>query len=157
MIAVSESPLSRADSAVRLLSAKISQPPLVALILGSGLSGVVDSIRPDLETSTAGLLGTASVSVAGHSGKVIIGTLAGVRLVVFLGRIHLYEGHSPEEQTLPVLLSARLGARILLLTNASGGIAPDMAAGRSDGCFRPDQHDWKDDSASGNERTRRQP
>jgi purine-nucleoside phosphorylase len=129
MTAVSESPLLRADSAARLLSAKISRPPLVALILGSGLSGVVDSIRPDFETSTADLLGTASASVAGHSGKVIIGTLAGIRLVVFLGRIHLYEGHSAEEQTLPVLLSSRLGARILLLTNASGGIAPDMRPG----------------------------
>ena len=129
MTPTSESPLSRADAAARLLSAKVPRPPSVALILGSGLSGVVESIRPEFETSTAQLLGTASASVAGHSGKVIIGTLFGVRLVVFMGRIHLYEGHSPEEQTLPVLLSARLGARILLLTNASGGISPDMAPG----------------------------
>ena len=129
MTATGESPLSRADSAARLLSAKVPHPPAVALVLGSGLSGVVESIRPDFETSTTRLLGTASASVAGHSGKVIIGTLFGVRLLVFLGRIHLYEGHSPEEQTLPVLLSARLGAGILLLTNASGGISPDMAPG----------------------------
>ena len=129
MTAISESPLVRAESAARLLSAKQPQPPLVALILGSGRSGVVDSIHTDLETSTAELLGTPSASVAGHSGKVILGTLAGIRLIVFLGRIHLYEGHSPEEQTLPVLLSARLGARILLLTNASGGINPDMEPG----------------------------
>jgi len=129
MTVTTESPLARAEAAARVISSKVPVRPTVALILGSGLAGVVDAIQADLQTSTAELLGSPSTSVAGHSGKVIVGRLSGVRLVVFLGRIHLYEGHSPEEQTLPVSLSSLLGASVLLLTNASGGINPDMVPG----------------------------
>ncbi len=129
MTVTTESALARAEAAARAISSKVPDRPTVALILGSGLAGVVDAIHADLQTSTAELLGSPSTSVAGHSGKVIVGRLSGVRLIVFLGRIHLYEGHSPEEQTLPVYLSSLLGASVLVLTNACGGINPDMVPG----------------------------
>jgi hypothetical protein len=81
MTASGESPSERAESAARKLSAKTTQTPLVALVLGSGLSGVVDSMQPQVSTSTAELLGAPSASVTGHSGKVILGTLTGVPLI----------------------------------------------------------------------------
>lgn len=128
MIPTSEPPAVRAEAAARRLLDK-GLKPQVALILGSGLSGVVDSIQTEFTGSTGDLLGSRSGSVAGHSGKFVIGSLGGIRLVAFLGRIHLYEGYSAEEQTLPILLASRLGARLLLLTNASGGINPAFKAG----------------------------
>ena len=129
MKATTDSHLARARAAAAALSSKLPYQPRVAIILGSGLSDVLGPLQTDVVTSTAELLGSPSASVAGHSGKVVAGRLAGVPVMAFLGRIHLYEGHTPDEQTLPALLSALLGARILILTNASGGINPAMAPG----------------------------
>lgn len=125
----SDSPRERAASAARVLSSKLTIPPRVAVVLGSGLGRVLQSVEIDVQTSASELLGSPTASVAGHAGTVIAGRLGAVPIIAFLGRLHLYEGLSPDEQTLPVLLSSLLGADTLILTNASGGINPKMSPG----------------------------
>jgi purine-nucleoside phosphorylase len=119
----------RAREAAGRLRPVLATPPQVSIILGSGLSGAVDGIQTAFQGSSGEILQSPGASVAGHSGRVVLGTLSGLPIIAFLGRIHMYEGHSPAEQTLPVYLSFLLGARILLLTNASGAVNTEMRPG----------------------------
>jgi purine-nucleoside phosphorylase len=73
--------------------------------------------------------GLAAASTAGHPGAVTLGDWAGVRVLVFHGRLHFYEGHSWDVVTAPVRAAAALGARVLVLTNAAGGIADELDPG----------------------------
>jgi purine-nucleoside phosphorylase len=73
--------------------------------------------------------GLAASSVAGHSGRLSLGNWLGQRVLIFEGRLHYYEGHPWESVTLPVRLAANLGVRILLLTNAAGGIHDALVPG----------------------------
>jgi len=103
--------------------------PAVAVIAGSGLSGALSSVASVAELAYADLPGFPEPTVPGHTGTLIVGTLAGVPLVVFLGRIHYYEGHPMDLVTLPVRLAAALGARTLVLTAAAGGLDPGLEPG----------------------------
>jgi purine-nucleoside phosphorylase len=123
-----ESVVSRAESAAGFLATRIPSPPDVAIVLGSGLAGV-SAMKVEFRAATSELLGSPATGVAGHAGEVIVGTLSGSRVLAFLGRLHMYEGHSAEEQTLPVVFAARAGAKTLILTNAAGGIRPEMSPG----------------------------
>ena len=103
--------------------------PAVGLVLGSGLGGLADAL--DLETVVpfAELPGWPEATAPGHAGRLLFGRLSGVPVVVQQGRFHLYEGHSAGFVAQPVLLMRRLGAEILVLTNAAGGVNPAFAAG----------------------------
>ncbi len=102
--------------------------PSTAVILGSGLSDVLP-----LESSSAlafdDIPGFPGTTVTGHAGKVEVGKLGATTVLVQRGRVHYYEGHSMADLVLPVRAYARLGVRRLVITNASGGIAPDLDAG----------------------------
>jgi purine-nucleoside phosphorylase len=100
-----------------------------ALILGSGLGAVAEQIKVEKEIPAVDLFGSGGGGVAGHAGRVVVGTLEGIGLIAFLGRVHLYEGRPAEDLMLPVLLSHLLSARVLLLTNAAGGLQPEMRPG----------------------------
>ena len=105
------------------------QPPRVAIIFGSGLGAVVDRVNPIAEAKFAEIPGFAAPTVHGHGGRAVLGDWAGVRVLVFQGRMHFYEGHTWERATATVRLAAELGAKLLLLTNAAGGIHDSLNPG----------------------------
>jgi purine-nucleoside phosphorylase len=103
--------------------------PALGLVLGSGLGGLADEISASVEIPFQDMPGWPAPSVPGHSGRLILGSLRGLPVVCLRGRLHMYEGLSERLVVEPVLLMGRLGAPIVLLTNASGGVEPSFDAG----------------------------
>jgi purine-nucleoside phosphorylase len=103
-------------------------PPEVALVLGSGL-GSAARLSDACAVPFAEVPGLPAATVAGHKGRLVLGGWAGRRVLVFEGRAHYYEGHAWRDVTAPVRVAALLGARVLLLTNAAGGIRDDLGPG----------------------------
>jgi len=103
--------------------------PVLGLVLGSGLGGLVDEIEAVATVPFAELPGWPRASAPGHSGRLVLGHLQGLPVACLQGRLHMYEGLDERQVVEPVLLLRRLGARILLLTNASGGVDPAFSAG----------------------------
>ncbi|HVH68656.1 MAG TPA: purine-nucleoside phosphorylase [Gemmatimonadales bacterium] len=96
--------------------------PRVALILGSGLGSIADSVQSAVRIPQSEIPGFPEPGAPGHKGELVGGTLEGVPVVVQSGRFHLYEGHSPEVAALPTRVFAALGVTTLIVTNAAGGI-----------------------------------
>jgi len=96
--------------------------PRVAIVLGSGLGGVADSVQRAVRVPYREIPGFPEPGAPGHRGELVGGTLEGVPVVVQSGRFHLYEGHAPAVAALPTRMFARLGVRTLIVTNAAGGI-----------------------------------
>ena len=112
----------RASAAAEFVLARTPLRPAIALVLGSGLGAFAEQ----LENSSAILFGEIphfpQSTVPGHSGKLVMGTVAGIPIAVMQGRVHAYEGYSSEEVTFPVRVLGRMGVNRLVLTNAAGGI-----------------------------------
>ena len=104
-------------------------PFRTVLVLGSGLGGLVDEVENPRVVPFDAVEGLPRSGVAGHAGRWVGGTLEGHRVLVQAGRYHLYEGHSLDVVCAPVRLAAALGARTLILTNASGGIRRGFGPG----------------------------
>jgi purine-nucleoside phosphorylase len=119
----------RLDELEAYVRAKSDLVPALGMVLGSGLGGLADEIDAALEIPFEEMPGWPAPSVPGHSGRLILGTLRGLPVACLRGRLHMYEGLSERLVVEPALLMARLGAPILLLTNASGGVNPAFAAG----------------------------
>ncbi len=115
-------------SAGKILRASRLQP-VVAVILGSGFGALQHALEPAAELPYATLPGFLPCRVDGHCGKLLIGRLAGLPVLLLCGRSHYYEGHSMAAITFPVRVLAQCGIRILLLTNAAGGINPKYRPG----------------------------
>jgi purine-nucleoside phosphorylase len=107
------------------------EPVDVALILGSGLSGLADHVVPERTVPFAEIEGfpLAARNVSGHAGRLVIGALGGKRVAVFQGRIHCYQGFSATEVAFPVRLAHALGASCLIATNAAGGVNEAFGVG----------------------------
>jgi purine-nucleoside phosphorylase len=118
--------LSEALAAIRRRTTLL---PKTALVLGSGLGVLAEGVAWDRSLSTDEIPGLPRSTVAGHSGRLLFGRWSGRAVVVAQGRSHLYEGYNAEEVARLVRLFAGLGAKALVLTNASGGISPRMAPG----------------------------
>ncbi|MGI8508520.1 MAG: purine-nucleoside phosphorylase [Gemmatimonadaceae bacterium] len=103
--------------------------PRVAIILGSGLGGLVHDVVDPVIVPYAEVPGFPRVSVHGHAGQLVGGTLAGVPVVVFAGRFHAYEGHPLQLTAFPVRVAHALGAHTLFVSNAAGGVNTAFAAG----------------------------
>lgn len=103
--------------------------PRAGLVLGSGLGSLADSLELEVAVPFAGLPGWPDATAPGHAGKLLFGHLSGVPVVVQQGRFHLYEGHSAGFVVQPVLLMGRLGAEMVVLTNAAGGVNPEFGPG----------------------------
>lgn len=103
--------------------------PRVALVLGSGLGGFAANLDVVCEVAYSDIPGFPVSTVPGHAGKFIFGVLDGVNVVCMQGRVHYYEGYSIDDVVLPARLMKELGAEILFLTNASGGVNPGFEAG----------------------------
>jgi purine-nucleoside phosphorylase len=103
--------------------------PKVAIVLGSGLGSLADSIDSAFRIPHSAIPGFPVPQVAGHKGELVAGTLEGVPVIMQSGRFHLYEGHPASVVALPVRVFAALGVSVLFATNAAGGIRPTFRAG----------------------------
>ncbi len=103
--------------------------PDVALVLGSGLGAFAENIKIETEISYSDIPGFPVSTVPGHAGKFIFGYLGDKKIVCMKGRIHFYEGYDISDVVLPARLMKMLGAKILFLTNAAGGIGDGFGAG----------------------------
>lgn len=98
-------------------------------MLGSGLGGLADELEDAVVIPFDDLPGWPPATAPGHVGRLLLGRLAGRPVVMLQGRFHLYEGNSPGLVVQPVLLFGRLGAKVVVLTNAAGGLDPGFGAG----------------------------
>jgi len=103
-----------------LIASRFSTPVDAALILGSGLGAFADSLEEAQSVKTSDLPGYPVSTVPGHAGRIVTGRVGQTRVIAFQGRVHLYEGYAPQQVVIPVRLAHKLGARILIVTNASG-------------------------------------
>jgi purine-nucleoside phosphorylase len=118
--------LAALKAAVRARSSLI---PHAGLVLGSGLGDIAAAISAPTSIPFAELPGWPSTSAPGHAGRLVLGHLEGVPVVCLQGRLHLYEGLDPLKVVEPVLLMGRLGASVIVLTNAAGGVNEAWPAG----------------------------
>lgn len=104
--------------------------PRVAVVLGSGLSGLADAAADVSVVPYAELTGFPKVGhVSGHAGRLVIGTLGGVPALLFQGRAHQYQGVSAHDASYPARLAAAFGCEDLIVTNAAGGVSPRLGVG----------------------------
>ena len=104
--------------------------PEVGIVLGSGLGGLADDLDNAVAIPFAEMPGWPAATAPGHAGRLLLGTLRGRPVVMLQGRFHLYEGIHPGLVIEPVLLFGRLGATVVVLTNAAGGLDPTSGRGR---------------------------
>ena len=103
--------------------------PKIGIVLGTGLGGLIKEIEADEEIPYSEIPGFMSSTVEFHEGRLIIGTLAGQKVVAMQGRFHYYEGFSMQEITFPIRVMKSLGASILIISNAAGGMNPEFNKG----------------------------
>src|SRR5688500_17054595 len=116
--------IAEALAAIRPLYAAT---PSVVMILGTGAGGGADSIADRTEIPCADLPPLPRSTPPGHAARLVSGALEGVPVVAMEGRFHYYEGYSLQEVTFPVRVMRALGAEILVVTNAAGGMNPQYA------------------------------
>lgn len=117
------------EACVKAVKEKTDFVPDVALVLGSGLGGFAENIKIETEISYSEIPGFPVSTVPGHAGKFIFGYLDNVKIVCMKGRVHFYEGYQISDVVLPARLMKMLGAKILFLTNAAGGLGEGFKAG----------------------------
>jgi purine-nucleoside phosphorylase len=119
------------EEALAVIRERCSLVPDLGVVLGSGLGDSVSGdVRAEAEFAFHALPGFPAPTVPGHAGRLVLGQLYGIAAAVFLGRIHLYEGHGIGSTTLIPRLAAALGARALVLTNAAGGLDASLRPGQ---------------------------
>ena len=111
------------------VKSKIDFEPKVALVLGSGLGDYANSIDVKYTLSYKDIEGFPTSTVEGHKGQFVFGYVGEVPVVIMQGRVHYYEGYAMEDVVLPARLMRMLGAKVLFLTNASGGVNAGFKAG----------------------------
>jgi purine-nucleoside phosphorylase len=104
--------------------------PQIAIVLGSGLGAVAEAVGDPVVVPFAEVPHFPKSTVEGHSGRIVAGSLGGVDVVVLQGRVHFYEGYTPQQVTFPARVLGALGVRALVLTNAAGGIAEGYRIGQ---------------------------
>jgi purine-nucleoside phosphorylase len=117
------------DKAVAAIRSRSSLAPEVGIVLGSGLGNVVTNIDVETEIPYAEIPGAKASTVAGHSGRMILGRAGKLPVVVLSGRMHFYEGHDMSDVMLLARVVGRLGIRKLIVTNAAGGVNTSYKAG----------------------------
>ena len=115
---------------IRAAAGPDAPTPRLGLVLGSGLGGLADAVQDATAIPYAELPGFPVGSVAGHAGRLVLGTLAGTPVVVLQGRAHLYEGIPVSDLAVPVRTVRALGAESIVLTNAAGSLRADVGPGR---------------------------
>lgn len=121
--------MNRVEQCLACVRAKTAFEPRVALILGSGLGDLAEQIQVEATVDYAEIEGFPQSTVAGHKGRFVFGYIEKTPVVIMQGRVHYYEGYAMEDVVLPVRLMKAMGAKILFLTNAAGGLGDGFACG----------------------------
>ena len=111
------------------LKSRVEKLPEIGLITGTGLGDVADSINVNFSIDYRNIPHFPTASVVSHHGKLVFGEMTHRYLMAMQGRVHLYEGYSPQEVTFPVRIMQTLGIKKLILLNAAGGLNPDFIPG----------------------------
>ncbi len=117
------------NKAVDTIRAKSGLVPEAAIILGTGLGGLVKDISVETAIPYESIPGFPLSTVESHAGKLLLGSLGGKKVVVMQGRFHMYEGYTIQQITFPVRVLRALGAGTLLISNVSGGLNPAFSKG----------------------------
>jgi purine-nucleoside phosphorylase len=117
------------QEAIGYLRERVTRAPAAVLVLGSGLGGLADEIVDAVRVPYADIPGFPRSTVTGHAGALVAGILNGVEVVAMQGRFHLYEGWDAADVAFPIRVLGALGAELLLLTNAAGGLRAGMEPG----------------------------
>ncbi|MEJ5347226.1 MAG: purine-nucleoside phosphorylase [Desulfosoma sp.] len=112
------------QQATKVFASAMGNRPRCALVLGTGLGGVAEAMIVQGELPYEAVPHHPVSTVPSHRGRYLWGTWAGVPVVALQGRFHLYEGYTPMEIAFPIRLLARLGIKVLILSNAAGGLNP---------------------------------
>ena len=121
--------LQRVRLAAAFVAERLTARPRVGVVLGSGLGAFADQLSSGLRIPYAEIPEMPRSSVVGHAGNLCTGSLGSVEVACLQGRAHVYEGNSHARSAFGVRLLAELGCRVVLLTNAAGGIHSSFAAG----------------------------
>ncbi|HEV2274630.1 MAG TPA: purine-nucleoside phosphorylase [Acidobacteriaceae bacterium] len=119
-----------AEQAARVIQEQIAVTPTVAVILGSGLGSFAETVEQPVSIPYASIPHFPRSTVEGHNGRLVVGTLAGTHVAVMQGRVHGYEGYTPQEIAFPVRVLGALAIKTIVVTNAAGGIRLGLRQGQ---------------------------
>lgn len=117
------------QAAAEMIRGRWPGAPVAGMILGTGLGGLADQIDQQAAIPYGEIPGFPESTAPGHAGRLVCGTLRGVPIIAMEGRFHYYEGYSLQQVTFPVRVMKALGAKLLIVTNAAGGINPQLDLG----------------------------
>jgi purine-nucleoside phosphorylase len=120
----------RAEEAATVIRDRVAVSPRVVIVLGSGLGSFAERVEDAATVAYSDIPHFPWPTVEGHSGRLVLGTVANTPVAVMQGRVHAYEGYTPEEVTFPIRVLGRLGITTLVITNAAGGIRLDLKQGQ---------------------------
>jgi purine-nucleoside phosphorylase len=118
-----------AEAIASLKARTAERRPRIAVVLGSGLGAFADELSNRLEVPYSEVPGWPVSTAVGHAGRLVFGNLGALEIVAMAGRVHLYEGYSPQQVTFGVRVLARLGVSSMVFTNAAGGINLKLGRG----------------------------
>ena len=119
-----------AEAAAFLKSKLDPLSPLIGIVLGSGLGALANAVTEAVIIPFSEIPHFPMATVVGHPGRIVAGKLGGVPVLVMQGRVHYYEGYTPQEVTFPMRVLGALGLRAVILTNAAGGIKEGYKIGQ---------------------------
>jgi purine-nucleoside phosphorylase len=111
------------------IRSQTSLKPEVGIILGTGLGSLAGGIKPEKSVGYEKISHFPVSTVESHAGKLLFGELNGKKVVAMQGRFHLYEGYTPQQVTFPVRVMKELGIKLLIVSNACGGLNPQFKSG----------------------------
>ncbi|HUM47115.1 MAG TPA: purine-nucleoside phosphorylase [Chitinophagales bacterium] len=124
-----ENLLKNLEETVAFIKSKTTVEPECGIVLGSGLGSIVDEMTLEASIEYKDIPHFPVSTVKGHSGKFCLGKWNGKSIVVMQGRFHYYEGYSLQQVTFPIRVMKLLGAKTIFITNAAGGLNPDIRIG----------------------------
>jgi purine-nucleoside phosphorylase len=127
---MAETLFEKASAASEFVLRRTELRPQIGIVLGSGLGAFAAKLEDPVAIPFGTIPHCPQSTVPGHSGRLVIGRVAGVQVAVMEGRVHAYEGYSSNEVTFPIRVLGRMGVRMLVLTNAAGGINPAFHQGQ---------------------------
>ena len=117
------------NDAADYLKSRLIKSPEILVSLGTGLSGLADSLQEQIIIPYGEIPHFPIATVASHAGNLVCGSLGGNQLAILQGRMHCYEGYSAREVAFPIRVLSLLGVQTAIITNASGGLNPHFSAG----------------------------
>ncbi|MBI3926674.1 MAG: purine-nucleoside phosphorylase [Armatimonadetes bacterium] len=117
------------DEAAAFVRKRSPEPVQIGMILGSGLGVMAEEVEDAVAVDYRTIPHFAISTVVGHTGELVLGTLAGQRVAVMRGRLHYYEGYTLGQVSFPVRVMRALGASFLIVTNSAGGLNPRFGVG----------------------------